>query len=378
MDPPTPVLRAAGEAGSTPVVLTGTLRGAADEVRIDALRRAALGATDFSWLSRGDRVLIKPVCNSGNPYPATTDPLALRALVGLLSEKGAGKVLVADMSGVQFVRFSKDRLRGSTRELMTGNGMLRASEEAGAELHAFEEAGWDGFFPETPGSGDGWSEPIWMPAVLKEVDHVVLLPRCSRHLLAGSTLGLKAAVGWWRHDSRLQYHRDAGSFCEKTAEANTVPSLLEKQRLVLTSASRLLTTFGPDQGYVHEPETGLVIASTSVVAHDMVSLAWLLSGRRATPEDRRHGPLDDPYGSEFMVSTANRFVTFMLGGLGQAMKAESLTRSDLNSIWDDRVLRRGFEVLGGVPQVELVDEGGSVPASIREELSRAVELTRVV
>jgi hypothetical protein len=31
-------------------------------------------ATDFSWLSKGDRVLIKVALNSGSPYPATTDP----------------------------------------------------------------------------------------------------------------------------------------------------------------------------------------------------------------------------------------------------------------------------------------------------------------
>jgi len=30
-------------------------------------------ATNFSWLSKGDRVLIKIALNSGNPYPATTD-----------------------------------------------------------------------------------------------------------------------------------------------------------------------------------------------------------------------------------------------------------------------------------------------------------------
>jgi uncharacterized protein (DUF362 family) len=51
-----------------------------------------------------------------------------------------------------------------------------------------------------------------LPQVLKEADHVVLMPRCARHLLASSTLGLKAAVGWWRHDSRLEYHGKAGSF----------------------------------------------------------------------------------------------------------------------------------------------------------------------
>ena len=47
--------------------------------------------------------------------------------------------------------------------------------------------------------------------------------------------GLKAAVGWWRHDSRLEYHRDAGTFSEKTADANAVPTIINKQRLVLTS-----------------------------------------------------------------------------------------------------------------------------------------------
>ena len=31
------------------------------------MQQAALAATDFSWLSRGDRVLIKVVCNSGGP-----------------------------------------------------------------------------------------------------------------------------------------------------------------------------------------------------------------------------------------------------------------------------------------------------------------------
>ena len=102
------------------------------------------------------------------------------------------------------------------------------------------------------------------------------MPRCARHILAGSTLGLKAAVGWWRHDTRLEYHHDATDFHEKTAEGNAVITLLNKQRLVISAADKILTTYGPDKGYVSQPETGMIIASRSVVAHDMVSLAWLL------------------------------------------------------------------------------------------------------
>jgi uncharacterized protein (DUF362 family) len=289
-------------------------------------------------------------------------------MIRLLRERGAGRVVVADMSGVEHLRFSPDRLRGSTRRLMTGNRMARAVEAAGAELHAFEEQGWDAFHEERPASAESWPQPIMMPDLLREVDHVVLMPRCARHLLAGSTLGLKAAVGWWRHDSRLVYHRGGATLPEKTAEANAVPSLLDKQRLVLTSATKVLTTFGPDDGYVLEPELGAIIASPSVVAHDMVSLAWLLESRRLTPPAERDGLLDDPFRSSLLRNLANRGVTGLLGGFGQAFRAEAPPRTELETIWDDRVLRRAFEVFGGVPGVELVD----APEPLRALLAPAL------
>ena len=52
--------------------------------------------TDFSWLSKGDRILIKLALNSGNEYPATTDPWALAQVVRILKSKGAGEILVGD------------------------------------------------------------------------------------------------------------------------------------------------------------------------------------------------------------------------------------------------------------------------------------------
>ncbi len=359
---------------AAPVALAGVARGSGDEATIQAVRTAALAATDFSWLSRGDTVLIKPVCNSGNDYPATTDPVALRAMIGLLRERGAGHVIVADMSGVQFLRFSPDSLTGSTRELMARNGMLRSIEAAGGELHAFEEHGWDSFYDEMPAAGGHWVSPLLMPNILKQVDHVVLMPRCARHLLAGSTLGMKAAVGWWRHDSRLEYHHDASTLAQKTADANTVPSLTNKLRLVLTSATKVLTTFGPDQGYVAAPSTGLVIASPSLLAHDMTSLAWLLDNRASTPTDQRDSAFEDPNTSPTMVNLANRVVVKFLGGWRKALSAETLTRYDHGSIWDDRVLRRAFENHGGVLRLDFVHADPSVPPEIRQRLSADVAL----
>ena len=96
-----PVLKPLAKQGGTAfAAIAGVTKGASGEAVVDAVRRAALQASDFSWRSRGDRVLIKTVCNSGGGYPFTTDPVSLRAMIRLLRERGAGKVIVADMSGV--------------------------------------------------------------------------------------------------------------------------------------------------------------------------------------------------------------------------------------------------------------------------------------
>ncbi|MBW2139123.1 MAG: DUF362 domain-containing protein, partial [Deltaproteobacteria bacterium] len=167
------------------------------------------------------------------------------------------------------------------------------------------------------------------------------------------------------------YHKDASTIQEKTADANTVPSILDKQRLVLTTATKILTTRGPDKGFVSEPETGLVIASESVVAHDMISLAWLIKNRAALSE-REKKLFRDTYKSQFLVNNVNRLVVGLLGGLTEVWDTEKLVRNDLSAIWDDRVLSRAFEVFGGVPRVTLVDEGNTVPSTIKNELTRMV------
>ncbi len=362
----------AKQGGMAFAALAGVAKGSSDEARADAVRRAASEASDFSCLSRGDRVLIKTVCNSGGDYPFTTDLVSLRAMIALLKERGAGKIIVADMSGVQAVRFSKDRTSGSTRALMTKNKMAQAAEVAGAEIHAFEETGWDSFHEERPAMGPSWPADVMMPNVVDEVDHIILMPRCARHLLAGSTLGLKAAVGWWRHDSRLDYHYKGSSLPEKTAEANSVPSLVAKQRLVVTTATKVVSTFGPDSGYIREPDTGLIIASSSVVAHDMLSMSWLLDNMRLTPSDAKDGFLGDPHLTPFVVDIANRVVVAWLdGGIGKVLSGDSPPSVEHKNIWDDRVLRRAFEVFGGVPSLELADAMGNLPNSIMQMLRQS-------
>jgi uncharacterized protein (DUF362 family) len=353
------------------VFLAGVNKGASEKAIKSAVRESARAATDFSWLSKGDTVFIKPVVNSGNPYPATTSPFAIAAMVELLKERGAGRVIVGDMSGVENVRFSSTGLSGSSRKLMESSGMAKVVQASGAELHCFEEAGWNAFYEDMPAAGSKWKRPLMMPNILKEAQHIVLMPRCSRHILAGSTLGLKAAVGYWRHDTRLEYHRDAATFQEKTADGNTVETLRKKQRLVISAADKILTTFGPDKGYVFEPDNGLIIASPSVVAHDMVSLAWLLENRRSIPESQKDDFLDT---STVAPRFANHLVTSWLGGWGPALASETLTKNELKTIWDDRVIIRACEVFGGVPGIALETVNNALPEPLKQRLGGMIAL----
>jgi len=359
---------------ATKVVLAGVKKGSSEDALKEAVRASAQAATDFAWLGRGDTVFIKPVVNSGNPYPATTSSSAVAAMVGLLREKGAGRVIVGDMSGVEYLRFSAQGLTGSSRKLMEDSGMAQAVLASGAELHCFEEQGWDAFYEDAPAGGSNWKRPLMMPDILKEVQHIVLMPRCARHILAGSTLGLKAAVGYWRHDTRLEYHRDAFTLQEKTAEGNTVGTLLNKQRLVVSAAEKVLATFGPDKGYVYEPDNGLIIASSSVTAHDMVSLAWLLQCRKSIPDPHKDDFLDT---STVASRVANHIVTSWLGGWAQALDSERLSKDKLDTIWDDRVLTRACEVFGGVPAITFEEAGAGVPKGLKKSLSRMVALPGV-
>jgi uncharacterized protein (DUF362 family) len=347
------------------VALTGITRGTHDEGIKTAVRQAAEAATDFSWLAKGDAVFIKPVNNSGNPYPATTSPQAIAAMISLLKEKGAGRVIVGDMSGVQYLRFSATSLTGSSRSLMFYSGVAKAAEESGAELHCFEEGGWNAFYEDIPQTRSNWKGGLMMPNILKKVQHIVLMPRCTRHILAGSSLGMKAAVGYWRHDTRLEYHRDAATLQEKTAEGNTVPTLIDKQRLVITAADKLLATVGPDHGYIFTPGIGLVIASTSIVAHDMVSLAWLLENRRLMPDSEKDGFQDT---SKMVAMVGNRIVTGWLGGLGPALSSETMKKNKLDAIWDDRVLNRSYDCFGGVPKILLASANNHLTEGLKNRL----------
>jgi uncharacterized protein (DUF362 family) len=235
--------------------------------------------TDFSWLSRGDKILIKLALNSGNEYPATSDPWVLAQVVRVLKSKGAGEVLVGDQSGVEAVKWKKDSKRGSSRKLCQSAGLLPVIEVSGATPVFFEEAGYDSYIQTSPTGTHHWENPIWISSIVNQVDHIILMPRVSSHIMGELTSGLKLSVGFLREDSRRDFHSGGENFFAMYEEIAQVPEIRSKLRMTITSGRKVLTTIGPDFGDVAEPEYGLVFASEDLLANEIFSYAWLTWNR---------------------------------------------------------------------------------------------------
>jgi len=321
---------------------------------------------DFSWLSSGDSVFVKLSCNSGHVHPAVTSPAAVSGLCAELFARGAGRVIVGDQAGVESVRLAAGESRfGSTKELMQGNGLHDAITAAGAEPHFFDDQGYEaGYFEATPPNGHHWQKPMMLPSIIKQVDHIVYLPRLASHGLAGYTHGLKSAVGWLRDDSRYHMHNDAASLHEKYTEINYSAELASRLRLIFTFAEKLMLHQGPDTGTVAVVDPRLVIASDDIANHDAFSAALLRHFDTNTPSE---GNSFLAYGDGSGADMRNRFFvqTYVeqTTGIPWGQGGEGYTQLSGHKYWEgiaaDRGLSRAYELRGGIPTTIPVRLDGS-------------------
>jgi len=221
------------------------------------VRRAVELAGGFAGLSSGATVLVKPNVNSNHPYPGTTNPEVVRAVVELVKEYEPKRIIVADRSNPAYDTFLA----------MKKVGIYQAAIEAGAEVIPLETYGWVEVAP--PGA-ENWPGGFEFSRLPREVDYMITLPVTKTHSIARFTMALKNTVGLIHPRSRdLLHSKEGRQFGAMLAEIN----LARPTDFIVMDGTRAFITGGPSTGELREPN--LVLATSDLVAADVVGLTLL-------------------------------------------------------------------------------------------------------
>ena len=280
--------------GYQPLVSNAWVKKGELEASYSLFKAAVEAATDFAWLGADDSVFIHLSLDSGQGYPAVSDPVSLRFMARLLREKGAGTLYAGGKSRIEEVLHShrdgqpmhwllsclhdllgrEDVVWGSTRELAESSGLLAAMRSEGIEPLFFEEEGPKGYELESAPTEGGWISPIHVTKKLKEIDHLVQLARVSHHQVAGVVCGLQMVCGFLRDDSAFSMLAEAPMFHKRCEAINRLEAVVEKRRLVATTATEMMVTDGPDRGVIVAPDYGMICASEDPLANELLATAW--------------------------------------------------------------------------------------------------------
>lgn len=197
-------------------------------------------------VNKGDEVLLKPNFNTADAPPASSDPNFVKAVIELLYEHGAAKVILGESS----------MMSTSTRKVFEETGMLRKAREAGADVVFFDEDKW----VKTPIGGE-FLKTVSLPEKGLIAKKLVYVCAMKTHKWAKFTLSLKLAVGFMKPNERMQLH--LRHLEEKIADLN----LVVHPDLILIDGRMCFVSGGPACGERREPN--VILASGDRVAIDV-------------------------------------------------------------------------------------------------------------
>lgn len=204
-------------------------------------------------------LLIKPNCNSDDPFPASTHPETLQFIVENLLKVGVSRdqIVIGDMSGPAWL---------PTRRTMRLNGTLSVAERFGVRVSFFEEEEWVAVKPEEAST---WPRGFRIAKTVYDAYRIISLPCLKTHQFGGVfTLSLKNAVGIINPADRIHLH-NSPKMRELIAEIN----LAYTADLIILDGVKCFISGGPAKG--EEAEPGVIIAGGDRVAVDAVGVAVL-------------------------------------------------------------------------------------------------------
>ncbi|MEM3539280.1 MAG: DUF362 domain-containing protein, partial [Nitrososphaerales archaeon] len=196
---------------------------------------------------KGKIVLLKPNYNSADDYPASSDPKFIEAIIELVYENGADKVIVGESSTITL----------NTISVLRSKGLIEIAKKVNAEVYSFDDHEWINV--NVP---DGrYLKKASIPKIMSEVDKLILLPCLKTHSLAKFTMSIKLTMGAIKKVERLWIHLRKRE--EKIAE---LASLFHPD-LIIMDGRKCFIKGGPFHGDVREP--GLILASGDRIAIDV-------------------------------------------------------------------------------------------------------------
>ncbi len=238
---------------------------------VQNLRKSILKAVDLiggfeKVIEKGKEILLKPNYNSADPPPASSEPDFVRAVIELLYEHDAQKVILGESS-----------MQGlTTSKVMDKTGALEKVKETGVEVVHFDEGKW--VKVETGGK---YLKTVSLPERALQAKKVVYLCNMKTHFRADFSLSLKLGFGFVKGSQRLAFH--LRHLKEKIVDLN----LVLHPDLIIMDGRKCFINGGPFHGEVREPN--VVIASGDRVAIDVEAIKIIESFPDAKLKD-------DPWG----------------------------------------------------------------------------------
>lgn len=224
--------------------------------------RRALGLLGVGGLA-GKSVVIKPNCNSADPFPGSTHLDTLETLGAWLAGAGASQITVADRSGM-----------GNTREVLQDKGVFAQATRLGWRAVVLDELPAREWIHH-PLPGGHWKRGVLFPKPLEAAGAIVNTCCLKTHRFGGDfTLSLKNSVGAVAKTGPdgYNYVRELHSSVHQRlmiAEVNQA----YRPALVLLDGMEAFVNGGPEYGGKVSP--GVLIAGTDRVAVDAVGVAVL-------------------------------------------------------------------------------------------------------
>ncbi|MDH7563860.1 MAG: DUF362 domain-containing protein [Candidatus Bathyarchaeota archaeon] len=255
-----------GEAAANPFQQDGLALiskiTASSNIKASVLKAVELLGGLEKAIHKGDEVLLKPNFNTGDPPPASSDPNFVEAIIKLLYEHGASKVILGESSMFSLC----------TRKVLEDTGMLNKAESAGAEVVPFDEGKWIRI-----STGGRYLKKASLPE--KALGRRKLVYACcmKTHKWARFSLSLKLAVGFMKPGERMLLH--ARNLQEKIADLN----LVVHPSLIVMDGRTCFIDGGPACGELREPN--LVLASGDRVAIDAEAIETIKSYEGSNLQD---------------------------------------------------------------------------------------------